>query len=330
MPDRLKAAPYQVRSIAVRDACRAMSEVKRRNGELGQGLAAGEYHELRFRSRKASKQGCFIPKSAVSEQGAYHTLLGQLRMTEPLPADHGDSRITLHNGQYHLVVTRPAQQRLGETQARVVALDPGIRNFLTWFSETDSGHIAPGAFGKLQRLCAHLDGLLSRAKLERRRFARRNKYEAAARMRVRISNLIDELHHQAARWLVDHFDIILLPAFETSEMVVRGARRLRAKSVRSMLTYAHYRFQQFLQWKCWQTGRELLLINEAYTSKTCSWSGEIIANLGGRRAIRGSDGIIMDRDTNGAPRDIPAGFGRYPCPARLGAGAHRRLRYRHW
>ena len=69
--------------------------------------------------------------------------------------------------------------------------------------------------------------LLSRAKLEKRRFAKRNKYRAADRMRLRIRNLTDELHHQAARWLVDHFDIILLPTFETSEMVLRGARKLR-------------------------------------------------------------------------------------------------------
>ena len=277
-----------------------MSEVKRRNKALGPGLAGGEYHELRFRSRKAPRQGCFIPASAVTERGAYHTMLGELRMAECLPVHHGDSRLTLHNGQYHLAVSMPAGRQLGETQARAVALDPGIRNFLTWFSETGSGHIAPGDFGKIQRLCHHLDDLLSRAMLEKRRFAKRNKYRAADRMRVRIRNLIDELHHQAARWLVDHFDIILLPAFETSEMVLRGARKLRAKSVRSMLTYAHYRFQQFLRWKCWQTGKALLLVNEAYTSKTCSWSGEIIANLGGRKVIIGSDGIRVNRDTNGA------------------------------
>ena len=277
-----------------------MSEVKRRNKELGPGLPGGEYHELRFRSRKAPKQGCYIPKSAVTESGAYFKILGNLRMTETLPEEHGDSRLTLHNGQYHLAVTMLAQQRVGETQARVVALDPGIRSFLTWFSETDAGHIAPGAFSKIQRLCAHLDDLLSRAKLERRRFAKRNRYRAAARMRVRISNLIDELHHQTARWLVDHFDIILLPTFETSEMVLRGARKLRAKSVRSMLSYAHYRFQRFLAWKCWQRGKELLLVNEAYTSKTCSWNGQIIPNLGGRRVVTGSDGVRLDRDINGA------------------------------
>ena len=169
-----------------------------------------------------------------------------------------------------------------------------------WFSETDAGHIASGAFGRVQRLCAHLDGLLSRAKLERRRLAKRNKYRAASRMRVRIGNLTDELHHQAARRLVDNFDVILLPTFETSDMARRGARKLRSKSVRSLLTYAHYRFQKFLTWKAWQVGKELVLVNEAYTSKTCSWSGEIIPNLGGRRAVAGSDGVRVDRDINGA------------------------------
>ncbi len=282
-----------------------MSAVKRFNRELAQdkkrGLRLGDgWAEANFRSRKAPRQGCFIPGSAVSEQGAYRTILGKLRLAEPIPAAHGDSRLTLHNGQYHLAATYPVQRRVTETQGRVVALDPGIRNFLTFFSETSAGHIGQGDFGRIQRLCAHLDNLLSRAKLEKLRFRKRNLYAAADRMRVRIGNLVDELHHQAARWLVDNFDLILIPAFETSDMARRGARKLRAKSVRSMLTFAHFRFRQFLAWKAWQAGKQVLVVNEAYTSKTCSWSGEIIANLGGRRVIRGADGVELDRDINGA------------------------------
>ena len=143
--------------------------------------------------------------------------------------------------------------------------EPSRRRRFTPSSGWSCNHCYPFGvpFGKIQRLCAHLDALLSRAKLERRRWAKRNKYLAADRMRVRIINLVDELHHQAARWLVDHFDIILLPTFETSEMARRGARKLRSKSVRSMLTYAHYRFRQFLAWKAWQSGKDVLLVNEA-------------------------------------------------------------------
>ena len=59
---------------------------------------------------------------------------------------------------------------------------------------------------------------------------------AAGRMRIRIENLVDELHRQAARFLVNAFDVILLPAFETSEMVERGRRRIRSKTVRNLLS----------------------------------------------------------------------------------------------
>ena len=46
--------------------------------------------------------------------------------------------------------------------------------------------------------------------------------------------------------------------------------------------------------------RQGLLVNEAYTSKTCSWSGEIVPDLGGAKRITGKDGVTLDRDINGA------------------------------
>ena len=312
-PDRLITAPFAVKDIAVRDACRAVSQTRRRNKALGKGLPANQYHRTRFRTRKNPKQGCYAKADSVKNKGYYNRLLGNLTMAEQLPDQHGDSRMTLENGRYHLVVTHPVHRRRSETQARIIALDPGVRSFITWFSETSAGHIGKGDFGRIQRLCTHLDDLMSNAKLEKRRFAKRNKYAAAGRIRTRIKNLADELHHKAARWLVDHYDIILLPTFETSEMTSRAKRRMRSKTARMMLTFAHYRFQQFLRWKCWQTGKVLVLVNEAYTSKTCSWSGDIIANLGGRKTIRGPDGTELDRDINGA-RGFSSGLWRIPQP----------------
>jgi len=41
------------------------------------------------------------------------------------------------------------------------------------------------------------------------------------------------------------------------------------------------------------------LVNEAYTSKTVSWTGEVIENLGGRKTVVSKDGQQMDRDING-------------------------------
>ena len=44
----------------------------------------------------------------------------------------------------------------------------------------------------------------------------------------------------------------------------------------------------------------VLEVNEAYTSKTCSWDGSVEQNLGGRAVIRDESGFGMDRDVNGA------------------------------
>ena len=296
-----------MKSIAVRDACKAVSNAKIFNIGLKQAQTAGirldeTFAEPGFRSRKNTKQNCFIPAKAVFPEGPYPKLLGTLKMAETTPEIHRD-RLTLHNGNCHLSISTPAtcdvEDLPDRRQARVAALDPGIRSFMTWYSETDTGHIGRGAFGRIQRLCQHLDDLISRtAKAPRSK--RPNMRKAAQRMRNRIRNLIQELHHQTARFLVDRFDLILLPTFETQDMSKKGGRKLRSKSVRSLLTFAHYRFQRFLLWKAWQTGAKALLVNEAYTSKTCSWSGEIVPNLGGAKRITGKDGITLDRDTNGA------------------------------
>jgi len=94
--------------------------------------------------------------------------------------------------------------------------------------------------------------------------------------------------------------VILLPTFETSEMVERGRRRIRSKTVRNLLSLAHYRFGMFLRHKAAEFGVTILSVNEAYTTKTVSWTGELLEDVGGASIIVGRDGERMDRDYNGA------------------------------
>ena len=67
-----------------------------------------------------------------------------------------------------------------------------------------------------------------------------------------------------------------------------------------MLSFAHYRFKEFLKHKANETGKTVVDVCEAYTSKTVSWTGEMV-NIGGSKIIRSFvDGRAMDRDINGA------------------------------
>ncbi|AOY79513.2 transposase [Moorena producens JHB] len=293
LPEWCKEVPYQIKSIAIKDACTAVREAKKKYKKTGQ------INRVRFRSRKNPVQSCYIPKSAVSEKGIYHTKLGGLTFSEALPDNRGDCRLTSNNGDYHLTVPHQTTQKNAENQGRVVAIDPGVRTFLTFFSENSIGKIGHGDFSRIQRLCSHLDNLLSKISKTKRNQKRRMR-KAARRIVIRIQNLVNELHHKAARFLVDSFDVILLPTFETSEMSKKGKRRIRSKTVRNLLTFSHFRFKEFLKHKASETGKTVVDVCEAYTSKTVSWTGEMV-NIGGSKTIKSKiDGLIMDRDINGA------------------------------
>ena len=60
---------------------------------------------------------------------------------------------------------------------------------------------------------------------------------------------------------------------------------ITTKSVRQMLTLSHYKLKKFIKHKANEFHKIVIDVNEAYTSKTVSWTGEIINNLGGSKII---------------------------------------------
>ena len=117
----------------------------------------------------------------------------------------------------------------------------------------------------------------------------------------RIRNLIDDCHHQLARWLCQNYKIILLPKFETSHMVLKNSRKIRSRTARTMLTWSHYRFRIFLLHKAREYNCKVIECTDEYTSKTCGHCGQINDGLGGSKIFQcNSCKVEMDRDANGA------------------------------
>ena len=293
LPEWAKTVPFQIKSIAIKDACLAVKAAKKNY------FADGQIRQVKFRSRKDKKQTIYIPKSAIKPQGIYPTKLGKITYGESLLAKFSDGRLTCYGGDYYLIISEEVKPIKTENQGKVVALDPGVRKMFTFFWEDSCGFLGQGANLTIQKLCFKLDKLVSRiskAKCKQKRRLRK----ATERMGVKIKNLITELHHKIAYFLVTNFDVILLPTFETSQMVSKSRRKLRSKSVRQMLTLSHYQFKEFLRWKTWALGKKLIEVCEAYTSKTVSRTGEMV-KIGSAEKIKSlSTGIVLDRDLNGA------------------------------
>ena len=232
-------------------------------------------------------------------------------MAEAVPAGQLECRLVKERGLYWLVVPYPAQCDI-ETPSGdgVVALDPGVRTFMTFFSETDCGKIGYRAFGRIQRLCHWLDDLISRTDTEPDYQRRRRMRRAQARMRQRIHNLVDELHWQMARWLTNNYQVILLPTFETQDMTRRAGRRIRSKTARMMLSLRHYEFRQRLKWKAWQRGRAGAGRERSVHQQDAQLGRRHQVQLGRRQCHQGRKWVRNGPGRERRPWDLPAGFGR--------------------
>ena len=310
LPNCYKKVPYQIKGDAVREAWQAVTNAKIK------GKQTGERQNLRFQSRRMPTQSLFIPSAAIHKNGIYPRLLGDLEYAEGLPANFykkrakgvpkpideiQDSHLLFQDGSWYLCVTYKEITHSPPTGAmRVIAIDPGVRDFLTYFSETGFGWLGRQAINRIHRLCVYLDRLLSRIATCTIRRKKRTMRRAANQIRKRIRGLVKELHCKLVHFLVSNFDVILLPSFDTSQMVLRRQRNIRKKSVRQMMTLSHYKFKHRLLEKAKQLGKHVIIVNEAYTSKTVSWTGEEKKNLGGCKIITAKDGTSMHRDLNGA------------------------------
>jgi putative transposase len=169
-----------------------------------------------------------------------------------------------------------------------------------------AGHVLEWGKGDMSRICNHLytlDRLQSKAAQvnARKRYRMR---KAAARIRQKVHDLITDAHRKLVKHLLESYDVVLLPSFETQQMVnTRGSKKrmLTHKTVRQMLTWRHYSFKQRLLSKAREyPWVRVEIVDEAYTSKTCTHCGVLNETLGGAKWFKcKACGTQLDRDYNG-------------------------------
>ena len=112
------------------------------------------------------------------------------------------------------------------------------------------GKIGEYDVGRISRLYKYMDDHISKkyklatsTSKRKKRKARRLDH-AVSRMQRKIMHLQSEIHQKSIAFFTREFDAIVIPHFEVSDMVNRKTRKIRRKTVRKMLCWAHYRFRQ--------------------------------------------------------------------------------------
>jgi putative transposase len=264
-----------------------------------------------IKKRKKGEE-CNLPKSCyktcksfavlgnlITSNCFYVTYMGKMQTSEPIPDNCKESRVVREYGKWYLYIPQTVKrQQQTENQWRVASIDPGVRTFATVFSEFGIAKIGVGSFRRIVRLAHSLDKLLGKiAKSKARQKYRLKKAEKSIRRKIR--NLVDDIHYQGLGWLFRQFDGLIIPECDFTSAVSRLTRKIRKKSVRSLLTWSFAIFRDRAISVARRLGKRVYLVNECYTTQTANWTGEIVHNLGGAKSIA-SGGLRVDRDVNSA------------------------------
>ncbi|MGL5936546.1 MAG: RNA-guided endonuclease InsQ/TnpB family protein [Cetobacterium sp.] len=202
-------------------------------------------------------------------------------------------RLKKENNMWILCVPIDTKSKKIKIPEKTCAIDPGIRKFQVIYSEDSIISISTNK-EKVERIYQTLDkfqGLRDTKKIKQKVYDKKR-----CRLQYKLSCLIDDMHYKTISYLTKNFTSILLPSFETQDMV----RKLDKKTSRNMMNYCFYKFKQRLEDKCKLLKHcNVTIVNEAFTSQTCGFCGKL--NPTKKEMITCSNcKETYDRDVNGS------------------------------
>lgn len=239
----------------------------------------------------------------------------------------------------HLLVIIPKKVDLTPMpdEPKIVALDPGVKQFQAFYSPNDGGSFGFLAHDQVARINSvnerldrmhrmHTENkkihkiLCSMQAPERKGYKKHRRSQqrlrrAMHRKRKRLKDFITEVHWQSFRFLFEHYNVILHPEFESARMSRRRktTRRINRGTVRNMATWSHYTFRNRVAMKVEEAPLRRLQVvtQEPGTSRQCGDCYYWFEGLGGARVFHcPACHIVYDRDIGAARNNLLCNLGR--------------------
>lgn len=300
--------PYDTRQLAIKDAITAYKScvTNKQRGHI-------DTFRLQF-MRRTSKRLFWIDSSALKiknnkvylftrrlKEDSELRLHSKSRKKLPKINKH-DAKIYYDRGAYYIIlsISEPIDPNLQTIQRQpIVALDPGIRSFITGYSPTGTVFkMGEHQLKNIKKLQEKIDLLRS---VRSKHPSRRTKWRLKQRLEIigkHLYGTVDNLHNQIGSYLTKEYKTILLPTFRTSEM--QKGDCLSSTVKRNMNCLSHYRFYEKLKFQCIKKGNILYRVGEEYTTQTCGKCG-ILKKVGCDKIYQCNEcGYKMDRDIHGA------------------------------
>ncbi len=260
--------------------------------------------------------GCeFKSVKIVDNQLYLFSTLKKFNMREPIRLSEAprvdvkmSCRIQYVHGRWFILI--PYQTTSGppkvahDTQGRLGAYDPGIRTFVTTFTEDETREIGidmDKVCDKLNKKITSLENRIQSTSVDPGKRKRLRKALREARLKCR--NVIDDFHWKTIRILLDIFDVLVAPRLRVQVFLGKDSR-LDPVSKARLKILRHGLFRIRLLMKAETLGKEIYDLRETGTSRTCSSCGAE-NQVGSAKTFKCFNcNLILDRDINAAKNHV--------------------------
>jgi putative transposase len=270
-----------------------------------------KFFRLQYKDKKhqhANGWSIDIPKQAIKQIDAKTLFIykkvtkeEKFRLSERLdtPIEH-DCKIHFDGDAYYLIVPFSKKKETREHDG-IVSIDPGVRTFLTSVDHNKTIELGKDSGTILFRKLRYLDNLISKKDKTKDKKIKKTLKKQIKKVRIYIRNLQDELHKKTSTWLCKNYSNVVIPQFGSKDMVKKKERKLKTKTVRAMSILAHSKFLERLKHKAEEWRTNVIIVDEKYTSKTCSVCGHVKTKRFISKVYNCESCLMtMDRDKNGA------------------------------
>lgn len=251
-------------------------------------LKARHIYSFRIRNRRTDKRRniLVIEKAAFSKNknGFYISSLGELESNDSLVNIENAAILTFDKitKKYILRISFTQKSLLKRIKSNNInsnitrnikqkdntcGIDPGIRTFLTIYSENSSYSIGSNLGNQFKKYYKKIDKINSLYSTNN--LSENKKKKALTKYYDKITNKVKDMHYKIALSLCKQYKTIKLGKISTTHIVKNEKSNLKEKNKRILYSLSHYKFREILIQQGKKYGSDIKLIDEYMTSQTC-------------------------------------------------------------
>lgn len=264
-----------------------------------------KHFKIRYLKKDKNSHILDLEKSCFREKSFYTTMLGKVLKNKSnflYNTITADSKLhyNMKSKQFTLLVPFEKNTKVHNETNNYVSIDPGVRTFLTCMANNKVIEIGKKVSKYLYKKINKMDKIRANCK---------NSKKYIKKHRKKIKNKITDMHWKTMRYFInENITNIHIGNWSTKSCISKKFH-LYKKTKRVMQHLRFFEFREKFKFKCEEHNISLKIVDESYTSKTCSNCGIINQNLGSKKVFEcPSCNVTIDRDINGCRNILMKSF----------------------